>query len=258
METKYVLSLSWGKDSMAMLHEIKKRGLPLDYVIHCKIMFDNNISGEHPLMAEWIPEAEKKVKELYGVDVINLTAQKNFTEQFYTIKQRGKHKGDNYGFPFVKKSWCNSALKLDPIDKFCRKLIRGGYKVVEYIGIASDEPKRLDRYKGLETDNHKYVTLADLGIDELQAMDICKEIGLLSPKYQNSFRGGCWFCPKQSMWDLYQLWLNYPQYFNRLVEMEKDSFNTFRANKSIVQIKKEFENGKIPKKRQKIKQLKLF
>lgn len=126
METKYVLSLSYGKDSMAMLHEIKKRGLPLDCVIHCKIMFDSNTSGEHPLMAEWIPYAEKRIKELYGIDIIHLTAKKNFTEQFYTIKQRGKHKGDNYGFPFVKKSWCNSILKLDPIDKFCRKLIRGG------------------------------------------------------------------------------------------------------------------------------------
>lgn len=89
-------------------------------------------------------------------------------------------------------------------------------------------------------------------------MDICKENGLLSPKYQNSFRGGCWFCPKQSMWDLYQLWINYPTYFNKLVEMEKDSFNTFRANKSIVQIKIDFENGKVPKRKQKFKQLTLF
>ena len=42
----------------------------------------------------------------------------------------------------------------------------------------------------LETHNHKFVTLADLDIDELQAMEICKENGLLSPKYTNSFRGG--------------------------------------------------------------------
>lgn len=257
-ETIYVLSESFGKDSMAMLHEIVTRGLPLNYVIHCDIMFDNHISGEHPLMAEWIPYAEKRIKELYGIDIIHLTAKKNFTEQFYTIKQRGKHKGDNYGFPFVKKSWCNSALKLDPIDKFCRKLIRGGYKVVEYIGIASDEPKRLDRYKELETENHKYITLADLGIDELTAMDICEKNGLLSPKYKNSFRGGCWFCPKQSMWDLYQLWKNYPIYFNKLVEMEKDSFNTFKPNKTISQIKREFECGKVPKRRQKKKQISFF
>lgn len=257
-EMIYVLSLSYGKDSMAMLEEVCRRNLPLDYVIHCNIMFDKNISGEHPLMAQWIPEAEKRIKELYGIKVINLTAKKNFTEQFYTIKQRGKHKGDNYGFPFIKKSWCNSSLKLDPIDKFCRKLIRGGQSVTEYIGIASDEPKRLERYKELETDNHKYITLADLGIDEITAMDICREKNLLSPKYENSFRGGCWFCPKQSMWDLYQLWKNYPNYFNKLVEMEKDSFNTFKPNKTIAQIKREFECGNVPKRKQKKKQISMF
>ena len=130
METKYVLSLSYGKDSMAMLYEIKKRGLPLDYVIHCKIMFDKDISGEHPLMAEWIPQAEKRIKELYGVDIIHLTAKKNFTEQFYTIKHKGNHIGDRYGFPYTIGAWCNSRLKLDPISKFIKDLIGGGIRLL--------------------------------------------------------------------------------------------------------------------------------
>ena len=38
---KYVLSLSFGKDSMAMLIEIMKRKLPLDYVIFCDIRFND-------------------------------------------------------------------------------------------------------------------------------------------------------------------------------------------------------------------------
>lgn len=254
----YILSLSFGKDSMAMLHEIKKRSLPLDYVIHCDIMFDNETSGEHPLMAEWKQTAEKRIKELYDVDIIHLTAKKNFTEQFYTIKQRGNHKGDRYGFPYTIGAWCNGRLKLDPINKFINDIIRKGESVTEYIGIASDEPKRLERYKNLETEKHKYITLSNLGIDELTAMDICKQNELLSPKYQNSFRGGCWFCPKQSMWDLFQLWRDYPQMFDKLVEMEKDSFNTFKPNKSIKEIKKEFRQGKIPKRNLKFKQISIF
>ena len=230
-ETIYILSESFGKDSMAMLDEIMRRKLPVDYVIHCDIKFNNEISGEHPLMAEWIPYAEKRIKELYGIDIIHLTAKKNFTEQFYTVKQKGNHIGDRYGYPYTIGAWCNSRLKLDPIQNFIQEIKKQGKKVVEYIGIASDEPKRLERYKELETENHKYITLADFGIDELEALEICKRKGLLSPKYENSFRGGCWFCPKQSMWDLYQLWKNYPKHFEMLVEMEKDSFNTFKPNK---------------------------
>lgn len=187
---KYVLSLSFGKDSMALLIEVLKRNLPLDYVIFCDIKFNSEISGEHPLMAEWIPKAEDILKERFSIDIIHLTAKKNFTEQFYTIKAKGNHIGDRYGFPYTIGAWCNGRLKLDPINNFIKNIIKEYGAVTEYIGIAKDEPKRLARYKKLETEKHKYITLADLDIDELQAMEICKQYDLLSPKYTNSFRGG--------------------------------------------------------------------
>ena len=89
--------------------------------------------------------------------------------------------------------------------------------------------------------------MADFNIDELQALQMCKDEGLLSPKYQNSFRAGCWFCVKQSMWDLYCLYRDYPQLFQMLVDMQKDSFNPFRPTKDLYKIKQEFDSGKIPK-----------
>lgn len=187
---KYVLSLSFGKDSMAMLIEVIKRKLPLDYVIFCDIKFNDKVSGKHPLMAEWIPKAEKLIKDKFDINIVYLTAKKNFTEQFYTIKQKGNHIGDNYGFPYTIGAWCNDRLKLQPISNFIKGIINEYGAVTEYIGIAKDEPNRLVRYKELETNKHKYITLADLDIDELQAMDICRQHDLLSPKYTNSFRGG--------------------------------------------------------------------
>ena len=255
---KYVLSLSFGKDSMAMLIEVIRRRLPLDYVIFCDIKFNDKISGEHPLMAEWIPKAEKKIKQLYGIDIIHLTAKKNFTQQFYTVKEKGNRIGLRYGFPYTIGAWCNSRLKLDPVKHFITALTKESYNITEYIGIASDEPKRLERYKQLETEKHKYVTLADLNITELQAMEICRENNLLSPKYENSFRGGCWFCPKQSMWDLYQLYIQYPNYFDMLERMEKDSHNSFKPNQTLKEIREKFKKGYIPKRRQKIEQLSVF
>lgn len=253
MDKKYVLSLSFGKDSMAMLIEVIKRKLPLDYVIFCDIRFSKEISGEHPLMAEWIPEAEKIIKEKFGIEIIRLTANRNFIEQFYSVKNRGGHKGDIYGFPYIIGAWCNDRLKLAPIKKFINNIIGGGYSVVEYIGIASDEPKRLERYKQIETDTHKYVTLADLGISENEAMEICKKENLLSPKYTNSFRGGCWFCPKQSLWDLYCLYRDYPKHYDMLEGLEKDSFNPFKTNTTLKDFRKRIESGKVPKQHKKIK-----
>jgi len=255
MKTKYVLSLSFGKDSLALLLEIIRQKLPLDYVVFCDIKFTKDISGEHPLMNEWIKKfAENKVNNLlyesgYECFVQHITYKKTFCEQFYTAKLRGKHIGDKYGFPYVVSAWCNSRLKLEPIRNFISKLIKQNYCVYEYIGIALDEQKRLERYKTLEKNNHKYITLADFNITEIQAMELVKQYDLLSPKYQKSFRGGCWFCPKQCMWDLYCLWNDYPDYFNYLEQMESDSHNTFKPNKTLNQIRTNFENGKTPKKK---------
>ena len=241
---KYIASVSFGKDSLAMLVEVIKRKLPLDYVIFCDIKFNDKISGEHPLMAEWIPKAEKLLKDKFGIEVIHLTAKKNFTEQFYTVKQKGNHIGDHYGFPYTIGAWCNGRLKLDPINNFIKGIIKEYGAVTEYIGIAKDEPKRLERYKQLETKNHKYITLADFNISEAKAFEICQANNLLSPKYKKSYRGGCWFCPKQSLNDLWNLWKDYPDYFNMLEEMEKDSFNSFKPNLTLKQIRAKFESGK--------------
>ena len=246
---KYIASVSFGKDSLAMLIEVIKRKLPLDYVIFCDIKFNDKISGEHPLMSEWIPKAEKLLKDKFGIEVIHLTAKKNFTEQFYTVKQKGNHIGDLYGFPYTIGAWCNGRLKLDPINNFIKGIIKEYGAVTEYIGIAKDEPKRLERYKQLETKNHKYITLADFNISEAKAFEICQEHNLLSPKYEKSYRGGCWFCPKQSLNDLWNLWKDYPKYFDMLEEMEKDSFNSFKPNLTLKQIRAKFESGKQYKKK---------
>lgn len=61
-----IFNLSFGKDSMATLILAAEQGIPIDHVMYCDIRFNEEISGEHPLMAEWIPTAEKRLKELFG------------------------------------------------------------------------------------------------------------------------------------------------------------------------------------------------
>lgn len=69
---KYIASLSFGKDSLAMLIKIKELGLPLDEVIYCDIRFNEQLSGEMPKMANFIPKAEKILKDKYGIEVKHL------------------------------------------------------------------------------------------------------------------------------------------------------------------------------------------
>ena len=185
--TKYIASCSFGKDSLAMIIKIKELGLPLDEVIYCDIRFDNEpCSGEMPLMREFIPNAEKILKDKFNIEVKHITADTTFIDKFYTKKRRGRHVGDYYGFPFAAAAWCNSYLKLDPIKKYIKTL---GEDVVQYVGIAYDEPKRYERLNH----NTHVAPLYDLKITEAEAMKICQRYNLLSPIYQTRCRGGVGF-----------------------------------------------------------------
>jgi len=234
---KYIASCSFGKDSLAMIIKIKELGLPLDEVIYCDIRFDENLSGEMPKMAEFIPKAEKILKDRYNIEVTHLKGI-TFKEQFYKVKQHGKHIGDMYGFPYALGAWCNSRLKMEPISKYY-KSIKEPYKV--YVGIAYDEPKRYERL-----DKGKNIALLyDLKITEKEAMEICRQNDLLSPIYENSFRGGCWFCVKQSIKQLEYLYNTYPELYNKLLEMEKDSRNTFKIDYNLSDLKERFDRNKL-------------
>ena len=231
---KYVASLSFGKDSMAMIIKIKELGLPLDEVIYVDIMFDDDTSGETPEMASFISKAEKILKEKFNVEVTHLRGV-TFKEQFYKIKQRGKHIGDNYGFPYTIGAWCNDRLKMQPIKEYMRKQKE---QIIQYVGIAYDEP---ERYERLNHETH-IAPLYDLKITEKEAMEICEKYGLLSPIYKTSFRGGCWFCPKQRLSQLKWLYQEHNDLWNILRDMEKDSLNTFKPNTTLKDLEERFKN----------------
>lgn len=47
--------------------------------------------------------------------------------------------------------------------------------------------------------------------------------------------------------DLYELWREYPEDFQELVDMERESPNRFNRNMPLSEIKKRFEQGYVPK-----------
>ena len=115
-----IFSLSFGKDSMATLILAAEQGIQIDRVMYCEIKFNDEISGEHPLMAEWIPTAEKRLKELFGITVDHAYSGVSFVEQFYKKHTRGKFIEINNGFPHVLAPWCNSRLKIRAINRYMK------------------------------------------------------------------------------------------------------------------------------------------
>ena len=51
---KYIASCSFGKDSIATVILAKEHEEPLDEIVYCEVMFDKEISGEHPEHRDFI------------------------------------------------------------------------------------------------------------------------------------------------------------------------------------------------------------
>lgn len=258
-----IFNLSFGKDSMATLLLAVEQGIQIDRVMYCDIRFSDEISGEHPLMAEFIPEAEWILKERFEITV-EYAFSRTYLDFFFKKHQRGNHIGDIQGFPHILSAWCNSILKIQAINKYLSQF--RNQNVTQFIGIAVDEPKRWDRMKAKESPTRKYRSLlVEKNLAEQDAFRICEKYGLLSPIYKSEdeiYRGGCWFCPKQCNADLYSLWKNYPDYYQKLVELEPYSpHNKFKPDGNLSDYAKRFESGYVPKrrkKREKYKQMSIF
>ena len=145
---------------MATLILAIENSIPIDRIIYCDIKFSPDISGEHPVMAAWIPAAEKRSHDLFGISVEHIYSGVSFYEQFYTKKKRSgtKHFGDIYGFPYIISAWCNRVLKTDAVSRYLRQF--GKQPVTQFVGIAYDEPKRWLRMNSKQTLLRKYRSLS--------------------------------------------------------------------------------------------------
>lgn len=57
---KYMAACSFGKDSIATVILAKEHNEPLDEVVYCEVMFDDEISGEVPEHRQFIYETKKR------------------------------------------------------------------------------------------------------------------------------------------------------------------------------------------------------
>lgn len=217
---QYIASLSYGKDSCAMLEIIKQHDMPLDRIVHVEIMATDTIHADLPPMMEFKAKADRIIKERYGIEVEHLHAKVSYEEQFYKVRRGRTNDGIIYGFPIVRVcNWCNSVLKTDPL----KKLERSGATM--YIGIAADEPNRFHNIT-----DRKRSPLVEYGVVESEARQIAESLDLLSPIYTQSARGGCWFCHNQSVNQLRLLRKQYPEYWALMLKWDKDSPVTFKAD----------------------------
>ena len=260
--TIYVASISYGKDSLAMLEAIKRLGYPLDRIISVQVWATDTIPADLPEMYEWKEYADKIIYERYGIKVERISAKKKrwgltYADLFYHQLQKGKYVGAIKGFPQTLGSWCKklkyeyiniqrfvlqqtqrvakSGSKRQPLFKYAEKqpfsalpdCTTGNINIVQYLGIASDEPERIKKHQ-----NKKNIVLplVDIGWEEDYCGLWCQYSNLLSPSYTSSARDGCWFCHNQGVEQLRYLRKKYPHLWEILLKWDNDSPVSFKAD----------------------------
>ena len=89
---EHILSLSYGKDSLACLGAIEELGLPLDRIIHAEIWATKTIPADLPPMIEFKTKADKIIKERYGLTVEHIKSDYTYEEVFYKVITSPKSK----------------------------------------------------------------------------------------------------------------------------------------------------------------------
>ena len=240
-DVKRYLMWSGGKDSSASICICYEKGIPLDGVVMAEVMFDHarGISGENPKHIEWVYGTAIPIIEKMGYKVIIVKADSDYMQEFHHIVEGSKNherNGKKSGFFIGGMCAGNGRLKMRPLRKF----LKAQGEIEEIVGIAKDEPIRLARLK-----KGKRSVLAENGITEEMTYPICRKYGLLSPTYSGNIqRGGCWFCPNQSVREFAKLKVEYPHLWEelRLMANVPDTISKgFKYGESFFEIERQVD-----------------
>ncbi len=218
---EHILSLSYGKDSLACLGAIEKLGWPLDRIVHAEVWATDTIPADLLPMVEFKAKADAIIKERWGIEVEHIQGAYTYEQIFYRVRLKSKigNNGKIYGWPCVISPWCTGEIK----QAVLKKAQKGAGGV--YIGIAADEPNRFHNLTDI-----KKSPLAEAGWTEADCCRWCEENDLLSPIYTTATRGGCWFCHNQGVNQLRQLRQNYPEYWALMLKWDADSPAPFHTD----------------------------
>lgn len=225
MSEHHIVSLSGGKDSTAMLLMMIERGIRVDEVVFADTGMD------FPAMYDHL----EKVEGMIGMEVTRLRCESTFEHlMFDHVLAKGRRAGERgYGWARPNARWCTSKMKTELIGRHVRNL---GPSCVQFVGIAADEAHRA-------SDPRKRYPLVEWGITEAQALSYCYDHGLdWGGLYEMFNRVSCWCCPLQSLDDLRKLRRNFPDLWERLLEMDERSCNSFRIDYTARQIDERFAN----------------
>ena len=231
---KYIASVSFGKDSLAMLLRLLEENKPLDEVIFYDTGMEfQAIYNIRDKVKVLLKEKDIKFTELHPANSMEF----DMFERSIKCRNGGCRKG--YG-------WCGGVCRWGTtfkIQTMAGYLKQYGDNVCEYIGIAVDEPKRLEK----ERKGNKLFPLAEWGMTEQDCLSYCYARGFDWVEdgihlYDILDRVSCWCCANKNLKELKNYYLYLPKYWQKLKELQSKTDRPFKYNKyTIFDLEKKFK-----------------
>lgn len=233
---KYIASVSFGKDSVAMLLKVIETGI---FKIDEVVFYNTGMEFQAIYHVRNIIKAYLKTK---NIKYTELKPEKPF--KYDMFKKPVKHRDGTISNGY---SWCGgrcrwgTTRKLRAIDNYCKK-----QNAIQMVGIAYDEPQRIKK------DKNKCYPLVIFKMTEKDCLEYCysKNIYWFESGYKLYDlldRVSCWCCANKNLKELKNYYKFLPQYWKKLKELQRQTQRPFKNGKSIFdieqKIRKEVENG---------------
>lgn len=210
----YIASVSFGKDSLAMLLLLIEKQYKLNEVI----FYDTEMEFQA------IYDTRDKVKTLLEDKGIKYTELRPKEPFLYKMLEKEVHKRNGetqrgYGLCGGRCRW-GTTEKNNTISKYLKEKYGENYK--EYIGIASDETKRIEK----ERNNHKLLPLVNWKMTERDCLEYCYSNGFYWLEnniklYDVLDRVSCWCCANKNKKELDNMRKYLPNYYLLNIELLK-------------------------------------
>lgn len=248
---KYIASVSFGKDSLAMLLKLLGDEFtppsPLDIVVFY------NTGMEFDCIYK-IRDQVKQILRDHNVEYVELYPKNTFLYDMFDRKIKYRNKdGYHYGY-----GWCGGPCrwgtkgKLSAIQQFKSSL---NDEVTDYVGIAADESERFEKAKS----EGKILPLVQWGMTEEDCLKYCRDRGFCweeqSPVTDSGFvdlydildRVSCWCCGNKNLKELKNIHKYLPQYWSKLEYLQSKIDRPFKGfykqqPRGVFELKYRFDN----------------
>ena len=230
---KHIASVSFGKDSLAMLLLLIEKKYPLDEVV----FYD---TGKEFQAIYDTRDMVLPILRANGIKYVELHPDVSFDYKMFDkpVRKRGTNIIHKHGY-----SWCGGTCRWGTTDKL-KALERHAGGGIEYVGIAADETDRLFK----DRRGNKSFPLEKLGMSESDCLKYCYSHGFFWLEngvrlYDILDRVSCWCCRNKNLRELKGIYLSLPRYWQMLKDIQRQLNEPMKGpGKSVFDLETRFNN----------------